>query len=66
MGWVVCVCVCVWAYICVCARTHTHMCETSCIKNYIRNKCVGELENAYNMLVVIGKGKRPLGIGRCT
>jgi len=27
---------------------------------------VGEMENAYNMVVVIGKGKRSLGIGRCT
>ena len=27
---------------------------------------MGEVQNAYNMPVVIGKGKRPLGIGRCT
>jgi len=27
---------------------------------------MGEMENAYNMLLVIGKGKRSLGIGRCT
>jgi hypothetical protein len=28
--------------------------------------CMGEMENAYNKLVAIGKVKRPLGIGRCT
>jgi len=49
----------------VCAHIHVLL-KNSFIKNYIRNKCMGEMENAYNMLVVIGKGKRPLGIGRCT
>jgi hypothetical protein len=28
--------------------------------------CMGEMENAYTILVVIGKGKIPLGIRRCT
>jgi hypothetical protein len=27
---------------------------------------MGQMENAYNMLVAIGKGKKCLGIGRCT
>jgi hypothetical protein len=53
--------------VCVRARAHIHVCvQTSCRKNYKRNKCMGEMENAYNMLVVIYKGKGSLEIGRCT
>jgi hypothetical protein len=56
-------CVCMGVY--VCAHIHVFL-KNSCIKNYIRNKCMGQMENAYNMLVVICKGKRPLAIGICT
>jgi hypothetical protein len=59
-------CVCVYGrgiYAC----EHIHICvKTPCRKNYKRNMCMGEIEKADNKLVAIGKGKRPLGIGRCT
>lgn len=42
------------------------MCANLLQKKLQKSKYMGEMENAYNMLVVIGKGKGSIEIARCT